>query len=147
MSIFPNEIDDYDRAQAAIHSGMLGAALYAAWVIFSWIMAFGISGGGALFPLLSSSSQLTIVAIVAAQLGIALFAVWRFLRGKGAIAGSLNALVLVAEVALDLINQVFLGIIWYAVLLGILLALLNGVRGALAIRDLHGPFEEAEAFD
>jgi hypothetical protein len=147
MVIFWKEIDDLDAAWAAIRSGMLGAALYAVWVIFSWAMGYLFGDAGTLFPLLSASSQLTVIAIAAGQLGVAIFAVWRFLLGKGAIAGILNALVLVGEVVLDLINQIFLGIIWYAVLLGILLALINGVRGALAIRELHDPSDDVQAFE
>jgi hypothetical protein len=146
MSIWFKDVEDYSAAEAAVRGGMWGALGYAAWVILSAVVTFASADNRFLFQFLTPLGQFIVVAIIAGQLGVAFFAAWRFKLGKGAIAGLLNALILVAVVGIDLANGVFQGIIWYVVLLAILMALINGARGAMALRSMHNPEETAEAF-
>ena len=147
MSIWIKDVEDYSQAEAAVRGGMWGAIGYAGWVVLSVVVTFASADNRMLFDFLTPLGQFLVYAIIGVQLAVAGFAAWRFRIGKGAIAGLLNALVLVAVVGFDLANGVFQGIIWYVVLLGILMALINGSRGAMALRNMHDPNETAQAFE
>ena len=147
MSIWFKDVEDYSAAEAAVRGGMWGALGHAGWVLLNVVVTFASANGRLLFEFLTPFGQFIVIAIILVQLGVALFTAWRFKIGKGAIAGWVNALVLVAIVGLELASGAFHGIIWYVVLLGILLALINGARGAMALRSMHNPEEVVEAFE
>ena len=147
MSIWFKDVDDYDSAERATRAGMWAALVYVAWVIFRVGLTLATTDAGLLFTLMTPLEKFYFFGIVGVQIGVALIAAWRFRLGKGAIAGSLAALVLVGIVALDVANGIFQGIIWYVLLLGILMALINGARGAFALRAMHNPEGVVEAFE
>jgi hypothetical protein len=147
VGIWVKDVEDYNSAEAAVRNGMWAALGYAAWVTFSVGMTFARTDVGFLFQLMTAAEQFFFIALIAGRIGIALFAAWRFRLGKGAITGSLTALVLVAMIVFEVANGLFQGILWYVVLLAILLALISGVRGSLALRSMHNPEEVVQAFE
>jgi hypothetical protein len=147
MSIWFKDVEDYGAAEAAVRGGMWGALGYAGWVTLNVIVSFASAESRLLFEWLTPLGQFIVIAIIAVQLAVALVTAWRFKLGKGAIAGWVNALVLVAIVGLEVTSGAFHGIIWYVVLHAILMALINGARGAMALRSMHNPDEVVEAFE
>ena len=147
MSFWFKDVEDYSAAETAVRGGMWGALGYAGWVVLNVVVTFASADNRLLFEFLTPLGQFIVVAIIVVQLGVALLTAWRFGLGKGAIAGWLNALVLVAIVGLEIASGAFHGIIWYVVLLGILMGLINGARGAMALRSMHNPDEVVEAFE
>ena len=147
MGIWFKDVEDYSAAEAAVRGGMWGALGYAAWVTFSVGMTFARTDVGLAFEFMTVTEKVLFVGLTAGRLGIALLAAWRFKLGKGAITGGLTALILVAVIIFEVANGLFQGILWYVALLAILLALINGARGALALRSMHNPEEISEAFE
>jgi hypothetical protein len=141
------EVDDYWGAEAAVRSGMWAALGYAAWVTISVIITAVRTDIGLAFQLMDNLERILFVGLIAGRLGLALLAAWRFKLGKGAITGGLTAVVLVGVVVLEVSNGLFQGILWYALLIAIELALINGVRGALALRGMHDPEDVVETFE
>ena len=146
MGIWLKDTDDYYDAERATRSGMWGALLFAAWIVFSLVMLLNYAGGLA-FQILTRTEQMIELGSMGAELAIALAAAWRFRQGKGLIIGSVTLLVFVIEVVLKLVSGLFLGLLWYALYFGILLSLINGLRGAWAMRQMVSPDEAVEAFE
>lgn len=147
MGIWFKDVEEYHEVEAAMRAGMWGAIGYAAWVVITTALTVGTVDIGLLFLIMTPLEKALFLALTVGRLALALFAAWRFRLGKGAITGGLTALVVVVVIGFELSTGIFHGIIWYVALLAILLALINGVRGALAARGMHNPDEAAEAFE
>lgn len=147
MGIWFKDVEDYDGAEAALRGGMWGALGYAAWVVVTVGLTFATTDVNFLYELMTPLQKAFFFALTGGRLGIALLAAWRFRIGKGAITGGLTALVVVAVIGFEIANGLFHGIIWYVALLAIELALINGVRAALAIRQMQNPDKVVETFE
>ena len=147
MGIWFKDVEEYHEAEAALRSGMWGSIGYAGWVVITTGITFATVDVGFMLAIMTPLEKVLFFALTAGRLGLALLAAWRFKLGKGAITGGLTALVVVVVIGFEVANGLFHGIIWYVALLAILLALINGVRGALSVRSMHNPEEVVEAFE
>lgn len=140
------EIEDYWGAEAATRSGMYGAIGYAALVVFSGLLMM-LDLAGVPFSLFPGDVQALLLAILGAQLGIAVLAAYRFSLGKGLIPGSITLGVLVLNLVVSLIQGAIPGIIWWVAYIAIIVGLVNGIHGAWAMRSMQHPGEAAEPFE
>jgi hypothetical protein len=140
------EVDDYYDAQAAARSGMFGALGFAGLLVLSTVLLFS-DLAGIPFSLLDGRAQFVILGIMAAELGVTLLAAYRFNMGKGLIPGSITLALFFLEIVLKLVQGTIPGIIWWFAYAAIIIALINGLRGAWALRTLHSPEEVVEAFE
>ncbi|HTU10418.1 MAG TPA: hypothetical protein VMG08_05910 [Allosphingosinicella sp.] len=147
MGIWFKDVEDYDNAETATRSGVWGSVGYAVWMAISSAIEFARSDISLQFQLMTPLGQSIIIAFVAVPICVSLVAAWRFRLGKGLIAGSLTLVVLVAQIGLAIANGYFMGILGYAIAFGILMSLINGLRGAWALRAMHRPEEVVQAFE
>jgi hypothetical protein len=73
---------------------------------------------------------------IAVEAAIVLLAAWRFRMGKGGVFGAIVLLLFMVEIGFKLFGG-FQGILWYVAYLAIFLGLVNGVRGAWALRSME----------
>jgi hypothetical protein len=125
---------------------MYGALGYAAYVVFSGVMLV-LDLAGVRFSWLDGGAQTFLLAILAAQLGVAALAAYRFSMGKGLIPGSITLAILVLNLAVSVFNGMIPGIIWWVAFIAIIIGLMNGIRGAWAMRSMQHPGEVTEAFE
>ena len=140
------EIEDYSDAQAAARSGMFGALGFAGLLVLSTVLLFA-DLAGIPFTRLDGGSQLVILGIMAAELGVTLLAAYRFNLGKGLIPGSITLGLFILEIVLKLVQGTIPGIIWWFAYAAIIFGLINGLRGAWALKSMHNPEEVVEAFE
>ena len=140
------EVEDYSDARAAARSGMFGALGFAGLLVLSTVLLFS-DLAGIPFSLLDGRAQFVILGIMAAELGVTLLAAYRFNMGKGLIPGSLTLALFILEIVLKLVQGTIPGIIWWFAYAAIIFGLINGLRGAWALRTLHNPEEVVEAFE
>jgi len=140
------EIDDYWGAENATRSGMYGALGYCAVVVFSGVL-MTLDLGGIRFSGLDGGTQAFLLAILGAQLAIAALAAYRFSMGKGLIPGSITLGVFLLNLVVSVLNGAIPGIIWWVAYIAIILGLINGIRGAWAMRTLQHPGDMVETFE
>ena len=140
------EIEDYWGAEAATRSGMYGALGYAAYIVFTGVMLL-LELAGIRFSLLPSGMQTFLLLFLAAQLGVAALAAYRFSMGKGLIPGSITLGILVLNLFVSIINGMIPGIIWWILFIAIIVGLVNGIHGAWAMRSMQHPGDVTEPFE
>ena len=140
------EIDDYWGAENATRSGMYGALGYAGVVVFGGVMMV-LDLAGIRFSWLDGGTQAFLLAILGAELGVAALAAYRFSMGKGLIPGSITLAIFLLNLVISLINGMIPGIIWWIAYGAIIVGLINGIRGAWAMRTMQHPGEVVEAFE
>jgi hypothetical protein len=134
MSVWWNDVEDYSGAREGTRNGMFGAFGFAAMLGFG---ALVLGMGGSLVEGLNidPTARTIGLAMIGAEASVALLAAWRFRMGKGWLSGSIVLLLFVIEVGYKLFSG-FLGIAWYVFYLAIFLGLMNGIRGAWALREM-----------
>lgn len=145
MGAFFKDVEEYHEAEAATASGMWGGLLLAGWSILCIFKLF-TGENGRVFQLLEPFTQFMFIATSVGGLAIALLAAWRFRMHQGLITGSIALIVFLAGLAWHHMNGAWFGLIWYALFLGIALSLINGLRGAVALRNMT-PENVSEAFE
>lgn len=140
------EIEDYWGAENATRSGMYGALGYCAVVVFSGVL-MTLDLGGIRFSWLDGGTQAFLLAILGAQLAIAALAAYRFSMGKGLIPGSITLGVFLLNLLVSVLNGAIPGIIWWVAYIAIILGLINGIRGAWAMRTMQHPGDMVETFE
>ena len=134
MSAWWDDVETYEGAKGATRKGMFGALGFAAMLGIGAIVV-SVMGGLPGQPQTAGYERIFALAGIAVEAAVTLLAAWRFRIGKGWVAGSIALLLFVIEIGMKLANG-FLGIAWYVAYLAIFLALVNGVRGAWALRDM-----------
>jgi hypothetical protein len=86
-------------------------------------------------PATGSYDRILGIVGIALEAAVVLLAAWRFRKGRGWLAGGIALALFVIEIGFKLMSG-FLGIAWYVAYLAVFLALVNGVRGAWALRDM-----------
>ncbi|HYD12547.1 MAG TPA: hypothetical protein VEC11_06845 [Allosphingosinicella sp.] len=140
------EIEDYWGAENATRSGMYGALGYAGVVVFSTILLL-LDQAGVQFSWLDGGMQAFLLAILGAQLGVAVLAAWRFSMGKGLIPGAITLGVFLLNLIVSVANGAIPGIIWWVAYAAIIIGLINGLRGAWAMRTMEHPGDVVETFE
>ena len=140
------EIEDYWGAENATRSGMYGALGYCVVVVFSGVLMV-LDLAGIQFSWLPGDMQAFLLATLGAQLGVAGLAAYRFSMGKGLIPGSISLGIFVLNLAVSVFNGAIPGIIWWIAYGAIIIGLINGIRGAWAMRTMQHPGEVVEAFE
>lgn len=140
------EIEDYWSAEAATRSGMQGALGYCIVVVFSAVMLF-VGTRDLSFDMLTGTGQAVVLGLLGLELGVAALAAYRFSMGKGLIPGAITLGVFLLNLAISLINGSIPGIIWWVVYIAIIIGLINGLRGAWAMRTMQHPGDVVEAFE
>ena len=140
------EIEDYWGAEAATRSGMYGALGYAGYVLFSGVMLV-LDLAGIPFSYLTTGAQTVMLAILGAEVGVAVLAAYRFSLGKGLIPGAITLAVLVLNLIVSVAQGMIPGIIWWVLFIAIIIGLVNGIHGAWAMRSMQHPGEVTEAFE
>ena len=143
MSVWFKDVSDYDGARGATKNGMIAALGFAAMLALgAFVLAMGALPGQEADP----AARYAGVAVIGVEVVVALLAAWRFRSGKGAILGAILLLLFVGEIAFKL-TQGFAGIVWYLVYLAVFLGLVNGIRGAWALKSMPDePDDLAEIF-
>ena len=133
MSTWWKDVEEYDGAKSAARNGMFAALGFAAMLGIGAIFV-GMTGGlpGQTPDLNARIFQIAGIGIEAA---IVLLAAWRFRMGGGWLSGSIALLLFTIEIGFKLFSG-FQGIFWYVAYLAIFLGLVNGVRGAWALRSM-----------
>jgi hypothetical protein len=147
MGTFLKDVEDYDSAEMATRSGVWGSLGFAIWMVVSTAWEFARTDLNIVFGLMTQSEQFVMIAMIAGPIAVSLFSTWRFKLGKGLIAGSITLIVLIAQVGLSLANGYFMGILGYVIAFAILMSLINGLRGAWALREMPNPEEATEVFE
>jgi hypothetical protein len=140
------EIDDYWGAEAATRSGMYGALGYAALLVLTGVLLV-LDSAGIPFSYLDGGSQFLILGLLGLELGVTLLAAYRFSLGKGLIPGAITLALFVLEIVLKLVQGTIPGIIWWIAYFAIVMGLINGLRGAWAMRTMQHPGDVVEAFE
>ena len=140
------EIEDYWGAEAATRSGMYGALGYCLVVVFSGVMMV-LDLAGIQYSWLDSGTQAFLLGILGAELAVAALAAYRFSMGKGLIPGAITLAVFVINLAVSVFNGAIPGIIWWVAYGAIIIGLINGLRGAWAMRTLQHPGDVVETFE
>jgi hypothetical protein len=135
MSVWLKDVEDYDGAVSATRNGMIAALAFAAMIGLGAILL----GAGVEMPNQPADPdglpfQFVGIGIEAA---VVLFAAWRFKIRKGWVAGSIALLLFLIEIGMKL-SDGFAGIFWYVMYLAILVGLVNGIRGAWALKAMSG---------
>ncbi|HEV2818450.1 MAG TPA: hypothetical protein VGW40_14655 [Allosphingosinicella sp.] len=138
MSIWFKDVETYDGALGAARSGMWASLAFAAMVGLGLVLL--LTGNGAMIGVtpqdFDPAARYVAIAMVLAELAVALLAAYRFRLGKGLIAGSATLLIFLLEIVMKLLSGPFLGVLWYIIYLAVFLGLVNGVRGAWARRSM-----------
>lgn len=146
MGAFLKDVDDFHEAEVATRSGLYGALLLAAFSGFNTYRLF--TGENALvLPLLPPFYQFMFYGTTIGTLGIALLAAWHFRLNRGLLTGAISLAVFIVGLVWQHMNGSWYGLIWYALFFGITLSLINGLRGAWAIRTMHSPEGVVETFE
>lgn len=140
------EIEDYWGAEAACRSGMYGALGYAGYVVFSGVMLV-LNLAGIPFSYIGTEAQILMLAILGAEVAVALLAAYRFSLGKGLIPGSITLAILVINLIVSVAQGMIPGIIWWILFIAIIVGLVNGIHGAWAMRSMQHPGDVAEQFE
>ena len=140
------EIEDYWGAEAATRSGMYGALGYAGVVIFGGVMMV-LDLAGIQFSWLDGGTQALLLAILGVELAVAVLAAFRFSMGKGLIPGSITLVIFLLNLVVSVVNGKIPGIIWWVAYVAIIIALINGLRGAWAMRTMQHPGDMIETFE
>jgi len=146
MSIWFKDTETYDGARSAAKSGMYASLGFAAMLLIGLAVLFTNNNAMMGVAALDPAAQMVAIALVCGELAVALFAAWRFYLGKGLVAGSAALLIFVVEIAMKIFAGPFVGILWYLVYLAIFLGLINGIRGAIALRQMGDAVEVGETF-
>jgi hypothetical protein len=146
MSIWFKDTETYDGARSATRSGMYASLGFGAMLVIG-IVVLLVSNGALLgAENLDPMERMVGTAFICAELAVALFAAFRFRMGKGLVAGSAALLIFVIEIGMKIFSGPFVGVLWYVVYLAIFLGLINGIRGALALRQMGDAVEVGETF-
>jgi hypothetical protein len=140
------EIDDYWGAENATRSGMYGALGYAGLLVLTAVLLFA-DLAGIPFSRLDGGAQTVILGLLGAELGVTLLAAYRFSMGKGLIPGSITLALFLLEIVLKLIQGTIPGLLWWVAYFAIIMGLINGIRGAWAMRTMQHPGDVVEAFE
>src|SRR5258706_2914765 len=134
MSTWWKDVEEYDGAKSATRNGMFASLAFAAMLGIGAIFV-GVTGG---LPEQSPdfNGRAFEIGGIAIEAAIVLLAAWRFRVGKGWLSGSFVLLLFVIEIGVKLFDG-FAGIFWYVAYLAIFLGLVNGVRGAWALRSME----------
>ncbi|AHE52683.1 hypothetical protein [Sphingomonas sanxanigenens] len=138
---FP-EIIDIDDAMRCCRLGMLASLAFAALGVIGVAVAVITGGGQAVTSMQDGMTWLAGTA--SAEIVIALVAAWRFRRNRGLIAGSILLLVFLFE----FIGKFFIGfpgVFGIVIHLFIGIGIINGIRGAIAMRNTDTLDSEALA--
>jgi len=96
---------------------------------------------------IADSSTWVILGLLGAELGVTLLAAYRFSMGKGLIPGSITLALFLLEIVLKLIQGTIPGLLWWVAYFAIIMGLINGIRGAWAMRTMQHPGDVVEAFE
>lgn len=140
------EIEDYWGAENATRSGMYGALGYAGVVVFGGVMMV-LDLAGIQFSWLDGGTQALLLAILGVELAVAVLAAFRFSMGKGLIPGSITLVIFLLNLVVSVVNGKIPGIIWWVAYVAIIIALINGLRGAWAMRTMQHPGDMIETFE
>lgn len=148
MGIFLADVEERRDAERATRHGMVASLVFAAMLTLGLVLIAATGGLPWEAAALDPTGRIFALVAITAELGVALFAAYRFWHKKGLVAGALTLLLFVIEILLKLTSG-FVGILWYVVYLAIFLGLVNGVRGAWALRDAPEalPADVAQAFE
>ncbi|MGF7146573.1 putative membrane protein [Sphingomonas zeicaulis] len=129
--LFP-EIIDIDDAMRCSRFGRLAALAFAGLAVLGGVLGLIIKDGRT--GISTDEDKILLLVIVGVEILVALIAAWRFHHNRGLIAGSVLMLVFLVE----FIGKFFIG---FPGVLGIILHLfiaagiVNGIRGAIAMRN------------
>lgn len=138
MAFWDVDLDSRVGAQGATHLGSIGAFAFAVLALLSAFVLGGISGFDTAEGIGIAVSA-TVEAIIAAIAG------FRFREGKGAFWGLGLLAILLIEGLFKLLTLSIGGLVINVVLL---VCVLQGVRGAFALRNSAGfPEDDAGVFD
>ena len=144
MSVWLKDVEDYDGAVSATRNGMFATLAFAAMVVLSAII-LGVGGQLPNQPAEPAALPFQLGA-VGLEAAIVLFAAWRFWIRKGWIAGSIALLLFLFEIGVKMFDG-FAGIFWYVIYLAILVGMVNGIRGAWALKAMsHQPADLSDTF-
>ena len=127
-------VDSLDDAKKATKSGMYGALAFAALSVLG--VAFSVwsgldTNGGSI-----GDEKVGYLVGASFEVLLALFAAFRFYRGKGWLIGAIVTVLFVAEVAAKLLGGVRPNIGFLVMDAAIIAMLWNGIRGAWATKRL-----------
>ena len=143
MSIWFKDVESYDGARAATKGGMISCLVFAGMLGLG--MTFLITAGGLPGSPVDPQAIYFEAGGIALEIVVASVGAWRFHLGKGRIAGVIVALLFVVEIVSKLMNG-FAGLFWYGVYAAVFMGMLNGVRGAWALRDFQSAEDFADTF-
>lgn len=139
MAFWDVDLTTQDGAEGAANLGGFACFIAAGLSVLGVAMAGGLLASG------DQAVMLTTVGLGAAQVLIFVIAGFRLRAGKGAVWGTVAALLLVLEIAMKLITLT--GLPGLVINLILLVGIINGIRGARALRGgALSPEEAAEVF-
>jgi len=141
MAGFFPDVSKYEGAQEALNGGFYACLGFAAMNCVA--IALLLFGG----QLSSDGNDVTnsagVIGGIAIELTIVLVAAWRFKSGKGLVIGIFVTLLFGIEIAGKVMDGTF-SAGWVIFYVAIFLGLVNGIRGAWAVRS--NSFEDEETF-
>lgn len=146
MSVWFKDTESHDGARSATKSGMYASLGFAAMLIIGIVVLYTNNNAMLGVAELDPRAKIVAIALVCGELAVALLAAWRFYLGKGLVAGAATLLIFIVEIAMKIFAGPFVGILWYVVYLAIFLGLINGIRGAIALRQMGDAVEVGETF-
>jgi len=138
MSTWFKDVETYEGALSAARSGMYASLGFAAMIAIGLVVL--LTGNEAMIGVapqdFDRAARYVAIGFVLVELVVALLAAYRFRLGKGLFPGSVTLLIFLMEVGMKLLTGPFLGILWYVIYLAVFLGLVNGIRGAWAMRSM-----------
>lgn len=145
MSLWFKDVTEYDGAVSATKNGMFAALGFAAMTAIG-LGFVAVAGGLPGQTSTNGAARYAAMAGILIEMAVILFAAWRFRLGKGLIIGIIILALFTFEVVVKLLNGTA-GLVWFVAYFAILLGLVNGIRGAWALRSMSGnPESYADTF-
>ena len=126
------DVGTIEGASKATKAGMWGSFAFAAFACLGIALGLSASSEGVRIGTLAPIDVASFVASAAFEMVVALVAAFRFRKGKGWLIGSIALAIYIVETVTKVISG--FGIGWFLLYAAIILALVNGIRGAWALR-------------
>jgi len=146
MSIWFPDVSDRFEAREATRIGTYAASGFVVMGLLGLgMLMFGTADDLMLDPL----ARYVGLALVAVETMLGAIAAYRFWDGKGSIVGSIVLGIFTIETIFKIVTAGFLGVLGYLIHFAVFMGLLNGVRGAWALRGAAQELspEVAQAFE
>jgi hypothetical protein len=135
MSKYFPDVSTTEGAQGAAKAGVFGALAFSATILLGLVFVVAAGGLPGMNKTTPDSLPSEVVGIMM-ELVVVLVAAWRFHQQKGLIIGSIILLMFVGESIFKIVSK-STNIGWIIFYIAVATALVNGVRGAWAFRQLE----------